>query len=192
MQAKKRKYTAAFRLFHFRYEMMIPQMFFYGREYLRKHGYHVTGDYLTDQERLMEPMRVRQTPAALAMFHAEGCLVNIVNPRDSVVIYDDIREHLMDWERQVIQGIHPNDVPPIEDFRKLEAIAIELYRLAKFYEPQDRRGDTLRDQLMEMNRRRNPARTEQILRRKLLNEDGELKPYISIVDRIERELFGEY
>lgn len=192
MSDKPKTHTAAFRLFHFRYEMMIPRMFFYHQNYLDKVGYHVTGDSILDQEMLTVPQRVMQTPAALAIFHSQGCPIEIVNPKDSVTIYDDIREHLVDWERKVIQGCHPDDVPPLEELRMLETVAMEFYRLAKHYDPVETTGDELRDRLMDLNRRRNPGRVEKLMRTRLYNEQGDLKPYVSIVDRIEKELFRGY
>lgn len=189
MQPTKRK-TAAYRLFHFRYSMNIPQIFFYGKDYLEKHGYHVSGDGMLDHLRLTEMSVVKQTPAGLAMFHAEGCPISLVNRKDASTIYDDIQEHLRDWERLVDQGVHPSDVPPMEDFRQLEAVAMALYPLAKHYTPEEKHVDPLRDRIMAMNRRRNPLGSDRYLRSKLITDQGELKPYVSIVDRIEREVIG--
>lgn len=187
MTEKKAK-TAAYRLFHFKYEMRIPQIFLYGKDYLEKNGYHVSGDAGLDQLRLMEPSVMRQTAAGLAMLHDEGAPIDFVNHRDTVLVYDDIQEHLLDWERVAIQGIHPDDAPPLEEFRQLEAIAVALYETSKFYEPNESSGDNLRDRLMAMNRSRNPVRTERYLRNRITTDKGELKPYTSVVDRLENAL----
>ncbi len=188
MAREKKPKTAAYRLFHFKYEMRIPQIFMYGMDYLEKNGYHVSGDVALDRQRLMEPSVMRQTAAGLAMLHDEGAPIDFVNERDAVDVYEDIQEHLHDWERVAVQGIHPDDAPSIEEFRQLEAVASALYTTSKFYEPDESSGDPLRDRLMMMNRRRNPVRTERYLRDKITTEKGELKPYVSIVDRIERAL----
>jgi len=188
MAKTKKPYTAAYRLFHFKYEMRIPQIFMYGTEYLEKNGYHVSGDGALDQLRLMEPSVMRQTPAGLAMLHDEGAPIDFVNERDAVEVYEDIQEHLHDWERIAVGGIHPDDAPSIEEFRQFEAVAMVLYSTSKFYEPDENTGDLMRDKLMMMNRRRNPVRTERYLRDKITNDKGELKPYVSIVDRIEKAL----
>lgn len=188
--SRQKKNTAAWRLFHIKYEVSVPQLFMYGKPYLEKHGYHVSGDNTLDNERLMEPTRVRQTVAGMALLHDEGAPVEIINHRDSVDIYDDIQEHLRNWERLANQGIHPDDLPPIEDLRMFESVAMELHQTAKHYEPNEVTGNVLRDRLMSMNRRRNPVRTERYLRQKIQDEKGELKPYVSIVDNIEKRLFG--
>lgn len=184
--------SAAYRLFHHRYAMMIPQLFFYSRHYIDKHGFPSSGNPQLDKERMSVPSMVMQTPAALAMFHAEGCPIQIVNETDSVKIYNDIREHLLDWERAIKQGIHLSDVPAIEEFRMLEAIAIAIYRLAKHFQPANHNNDDIRDRLMAMNMRRNPVQTDRLLRNRITDDKGELKPYISIVDRIEKEIFAGY
>jgi len=187
-----KKNTAAWRLFHIKYQVRVPQLFMYGKPYLEKHGYHVSGDQSLDNERLMEPTVMRQTVAGLALLHEEGAPLDIVNWRDSVSIYEDIQEHLRDWEAQARGGMHPGEIPPIEDFRMLEAIASALHQHAKHYEPDEVTGDGMRDRLMAMNRRRNPVKTERYLRNKIVNEKGELKPYVSIVDRIEQQVYGSH
>lgn len=188
MATSKKPHTAAYRLFHFKYEMRIPQIFMYGQDYLEKNGYHVSGDSALDKQRLMEPSVMRQSAAGLAILHDEGAPIDFLNEKDSVEVYEDIQEHLLDWERVANQGIHPEDAPTVEEFRQFEAIAIALYETSKFYEPDEQAGDPLRDRLMMMNRRRNPVRTERYLRDKITNDKGDLKPYVSIVDRIEKAL----
>ena len=185
---RQRDKTAAYRLFHYKYEMRLPQSFLYGPAYLQKHGYHVSGDLRLDQARLMELTVVRQTPAGLAMLHNDGAPIDILDAQDIVAIYEDIQEHLRDWERLVNEGVHPSDVPPLNELRMFEAIASALYETSKFYEPDESYGDGIRDRLMAMNRRRSPLRTERYLRDKLTTDKGTLKPYVSIVDRIENEL----
>lgn len=185
-----KKHTAAWRLFHIKYAVRVPQIFMYGKPYLEKHGYHISGDVGLDHERLMETTTMRQTVAGLAVLLDDGAPIDIVDMKDSVAIYDDIQQHLRDWEIQVRGAMHPDEVPPIEDFRALEAIAITLHDYAKHYEPNEITGNALRDRLIAMNRRRNPVRTDRYLRQKITNEQGHLKPYTSIVDRIEQALYG--
>lgn len=185
-----KKNTAAWRLFNIKYEVRVPQLFMYGKPYLEKHGYHISGDPTLDNERLMEPTVMRQTVAGLALLHEDGAPLDIVNWRDSVAIYEDIQEHLRDWEVQARGGMHPDEIPPIEDFRMFEAIASALHPHAKHYEPDEVTGDGLRDRLMAMNRKRNPVKTERYLRNKITTEQGQLKPYVSIVDRIEQQVYG--
>lgn len=187
--ASKKK-TAAYRLFHYRYSMLIPQMYMVGPEYARKVGYHISGDGQLDQARLHEPAIYRQTPAGLAVLHEEGAPLEdvFVNPRDAVPVYDDIQEHLTDWLRAVREGIHLDDVPDLNEFRAFEAIALFIYKTAKFYDPEEVKEDKLRNRLIAMNRTRNPRGTTAYLRSRNVDEKGQLKPYVSIVDRIEEHI----
>lgn len=183
--------TAAYRLFHYRYRVYMPRIFLYSREYLDKMGMNVSGDPDLDQARLMEPDLLNQTVAGLAMLHAEGAPIQFFDHTDIPKAYADIQEHLIDWENAIRRGIHISDVPPIEEFRQLEAVAQALYSSAKYFEPEEKVGG-LRDLLMEFNRQRAPKAMEYFHRQRLMGEDGELKPYVSIVDRIERQLLDEY
>lgn len=181
--------TAAWRLFHLRYPMYISRIFMVSKEYVEKHGYYITGDVDLDRKRMGEPDLIRQTVAGIAMLHAEGCPVVLENKRDSVAIYKDLQEHLRDWERAAYDNIHPEDAPPISEFRQLEAIAIAVYPDAMFYQPRDRVGsDDLQDRLMAMSRSRNSVRVDKEVASRIRNEHGVLKPYVSVVDRIEKLL----
>jgi hypothetical protein len=187
------KHSAAYRLFNFRYPIYLPQMFMYGAEYLRKNGYAITGDARLDQERLTQISLINQTPAGMAILAGDGAYIgsdSFRTPEDVVPVYENIQEHLKDWERVIRFGAHVDDIPPLDDFRGFESIAISLYESAKFYEPEERTHDPLRDKLMEMNRRRSPVPTRNFLKDRLKDKDGNMKPYESIVDRIERMVLG--
>ncbi|MBW6072684.1 hypothetical protein KZ856_37545, partial [Pseudomonas aeruginosa] len=73
----------------------------------------------------------------------------------------------------------------IEDLRLFEALAIEVYELAKKLEPREDVRSQIFDSLVAMNRRRNLASTNKWLQARS-EVEGKLKPYVSIVDQIER------
>lgn len=183
--------TAAYRLFHHRYQVKIPRALMYSKEYVRKVGYSVSGDPRVDQTTATDLQTVNQTGAGIAMLYAQGAPLCFLDERDTIKLYADIQQHLTDWETQARLGIHPDAAPPLDDMRMFEAVAMDIYSTAKFYEPEEKRGDELRDLIMMMNRRRNPVGTERFLRDKITGEGGELKPYVSIVDRIEEYLLGD-
>lgn len=185
--SEQKPHTAAWRLFKLKYRMRIPQAFMYGEAYIEKHGYAVSGDHELDHARMMELSVMSQSVAALAMFHADGAAVDLVDERDAVPIYADIREHLTDWERETRTVIHLDSIPPLEEFRQLEAVAIELHAAALHHEP-IAADDGIQARLMAMNRRRNPRRTESSLRQRNYDKRGNLKPYESIVDKIEQNM----
>lgn len=181
----ERKHTAAWRVFHFRYGVRIPQMFMYGPKYLEKAGYHISDDPQLDDNRMFETITMRQTAAGLALLHADGAPLDFVDRKDAVPVYRDITEHLKNWEAHIAAGCHPLDIPPLSDFRKLEEVARSLYEEASFFRPGQEFYSPLRERLMDLNRRRNPERTANAERRRGMNDEGELKPFDSIYTRIE-------
>lgn len=185
--------SAAWRVWHRRHPVRIPTLLMYGQDYLKKHGLPVSGDQGLDSERMAEFTVVNQPAAGIAILHAEGAPVDkrmFIHWEDCVKVYQDIQEHLRDWERHLHGFVHPDDIPPLEDFRKLEAVAVALYVSAKHYEPNEARGNALHDALLNLSRRRDPVRVSQRLRRKNTDAEGELKPYESIADRIETLVLG--
>lgn len=166
--------------------MMIPPIFLYGEKYIEKVGYPITGDAGVDQARLHVPEMVRQTPAGLAMLHAEGAPIEFVNAADTVPVYADIIEHLRDWEAVAIAGCHPDDAPPIEEFRQLEDIAIAIHSMARYFEPRTESRNLVTERLHSMAMRRSSVRSYVEAKQKA--DRVQDRPYVSIVDRIERRL----
>ena len=179
------RYTAAWRLFNLRYEVVSPDHAGYSTHYLRNNHINVTGDKQVDRARESQMSRGQQTAAGIAMLMNEGYSVGLVNYKDCVQIYADIQQHLGDWREQTLFHSHPDGFPPIEDLRAFEALAVEVYELAKKLEPREDVRSKIFDSLVEMNRRRNLTSTNKWLRERS-ETDGKLKPYVSIVDQIER------
>lgn len=183
--------TAAYRLFHWKYQVRIPRSLMESSEYTAAVGYHVTGDAMVDAMQSTSVLTMNQTAAGLAILHAQGAPIDdftFLTPNDAALVYTDIQEHLQDWKQVTYQGVHPDACPPLEDFRQFEAVAMALYRTAKFYEPDEASGNELRDRIMMLNRSRNRVGTERYLRERLAGEGGMLKPYVSLVDAIETQL----
>lgn len=188
-----KKKTACWRLFHYSYPVWYPQLFKYSTEYIQKRGYHVSGDGTLDQQRMMEPGLFNQTPAGMAMLIEEGAPIDVESfseIKDIPYIYADIQEHLMDWEKAVNSGIHINEVPDIQDFRLWENLAIILYPTARFLQPEEQSSTLLVERLKMMSRQRSPINRRQQAMAAARDEEGNLKPYVSIVDRIEKEIIG--
>lgn len=183
--------TAAYRLFHWKYQVRIPRSLMESSEYIAAVGYHVTGDAMVDAMQTTSVLTMNQTAAGLAILHSQGAPIDdftFLTPNDAALVYTDIQEHLQDWKHVTYQGVHPDACPPIEDFRMFEDVAMALYRTAKFYEPDEASGNELRDRIMMLNRSRNRVGTERYLRERLAGEGGMLKPYVSLVDAIETQL----
>lgn len=177
--------TAAWRLFNLRYVVLLPVAAQYSKEYLANNTFESTGDVKLDRLRLDLFDQTRVTVAALAMFVTEGYDFDMLNYQDCVQIFHDIQTHLNDWLLQTRTYIRVEDIPPIEDFRAFESIAITIYAHALRLEPKATVASEIFNNLVSMNRSRNLTATN-----KWLNErnktKGELNPYISVVDQLER------
>lgn len=187
-----KKNTAAWRLFHYSYPVWYPQMFKYDRTYIEKRGYQVSGDPELDQGRLMELDLFNQTPAGMAMLMDDGCPIDadsFINYMDIPCIYQDIQEHLMDWERRINAGIHINEIPDLYDFRKLETLAIELHNFASVLSPEQSSGFALVDRLKRLNLSRSSIHRGDSKSR-VVDQFGNVQPYVSIADRIEKSALG--
>ncbi len=62
---------------------------------------------------------------------------------------------------------------------------MELHRIAKLKQPIEEDRDLVRRSIMALQRGRNPGAAAQVARRKFFDDAGNIKPYVSIVDRIE-------
>lgn len=177
--------TAAWRLFNLRYIVLLPVAAQYSKEYLANNSFESTGDVKLDRLRLDLFDQTRVTVAALAMFVSEGYDFDMLNYQDCVQIFYDIQTHLNDWLLQTRTYIRVEDIPPIEDFRAFESIAITIYAHALRLEPKATVASEIFNNLVSMNRSRNLTATN-----KWLNErnktKGELNPYVSVVDQLER------
>lgn len=189
-----RKHNACWRLFHFKFKIHLPHYFMYGPEYLKKIGTVSTGDALLDRERAMDTTVVQQTPAGMAMLLAQGAPINtdsFLDPATDIpFIFDDIQEHLRDWERAIMGQMHISEIPELEEFREFEALALELYSAARHIAPVHLDDRSLQSSIMSFNARRAGRNVTQEARLKLYDKDGAIQPYVSIVDRIERLLIG--
>lgn len=182
----KRK-TPAWRLFNLRYKCMATSLVEVTTEYLASGAaiLNVTGDKRVDSLAAGRLEYKNFTAAAISMLMAEGHAIAITQLNDCIQIYNDIQEHLHDHLIQARQALHVDDVPPMEDLRAFEALALEVYRVAKKLEPRPEIKSSIFDSFVEMSRRRNLISTNRFLEG-MNNQGGDLKPYVSIVDDIER------
>lgn len=184
--------TAAWRLWNLRYQVMVPQLAMYSAEYIRKNGIGVSGDKQTDRGRLNMLVAVNQTVAGLALIFNEGHPFSIPYHDDCVQIYADIQEHLRTWRDATYSGVHPDSFPPLDDLRLFEAIAVEVYATAQRLEPQKEEARSfIFERIMRLNQRRNLTAANAYLRKRSQDEDGQLTPYVSLVDQIEEYILGD-
>lgn len=188
-----KRYTPAWRLFHLQYKVMATNLVEVMTEYLAtgRAVMNITGNKTVDTLAGGRMEYKNMTAAAMAMNMAEGHPIAITQLKDCVQMYADIQDHLHDHFQAAKVALHIDEVPPIEDLRSFEALALEVYRTAKKLEPRPELQSSIFDNLVEMSRRRNLMATNRSLRA-MDERDGNLKPYVSIVDDIERHIAELY
>jgi hypothetical protein len=124
------KQTAAYKLFHHRFDCIIAQMHLYSTPYLQISGMVTTGDRDADRAMATAPVRTWMTPAAMAQFLSDAAPFRLVKPSDAAPIYQMLTEHLNDWKQYVSTTMNPVDVPT-DDLIKFDALAGEIYNTAR-------------------------------------------------------------
>lgn len=127
-----KQFSAAYKLFHNRYQALTAQMNLYSKGYLEVFGTVSSGDKELDAAMAKSEVRVWLTPSAMAMFLDEGMGFRLIDPKDSVDIYNTINEHLTDWKRHTQLEVNPLNVP-WDDLRKFENLAKEMFPIARGY-----------------------------------------------------------
>lgn len=190
-----KRYTPAWRLFNLQFKCLASSMLEYSTEYLTSGNavINVTGDKHVDSMAAGRMEIRRLTAAAIAMYMNDGNSIGITDMYDCVQIYNDVQDHLHDHLMASKQAMHREDVAEIEELRQFEALALEVYQTAKRLEPRTKnaQGGGIFDGFIEMSRRRNLIATNRFLKEQT-QANGELKPYLSIVDEIERNMAEFY
>lgn len=188
--SRHREYkSAAYRLWYFRYPVLIPESYRYMPAYMESVGYAVTGDQDLDQLKLDAMATVNQTPVGCAVLHGQGAPVIPTTPQDAALVYHDIREHLTMWFYEVQHGLVVNDrlLQVLEDLRALEAFAIHLHDLAQRHRPYRPQISLFRERLQELNHNRAGALDDNFTEIKR-RAPQEIEAYQALVPDIERQL----
>lgn len=139
-------HNPAYVIFHYYFEVYIPQHYLYTDAYIQKFGLPTSGDMNIDRSLAESSVLSMQTIGELAELYADGASITFKDPSDSVVVYKVINAHLNDWHEKVrksIMGVNP----PLEDLNKLNDLALELAPLASVYTKQEPNPSMLANQL---------------------------------------------
>ena len=124
--------SAAYRIFHWYYKAFLPQYALYSPEYIQIFGTPTTQNRDIDRELSKSLTLCQLTISQMAIHLNNGISIRLEEPEKSVEIYRTVHEHLLDWDRVVRDSV--GDInPPLEDLRLLDALAVELYKIAKGY-----------------------------------------------------------
>lgn len=120
--------TPAWRLFHRLYRVGIKEMFFYPPEDVMVFGRPTSGNKRVDMQ-VMNSLRTVMIPGStMAEYFSVGADVHFANPKNIVLVYDDIMQHLRQWESVILNNLHGNIDIPLDDLVKLDQFKDALYR----------------------------------------------------------------
>lgn len=134
--------SVAYKLFHRYFKCYMPQFHLYSEEYIEKVGIPTSGDRVIDRELANAPVLCQLTAAEMATHLANGANLTLENPKDSVVLYQLVSEHLTNWQHIVNDPLDHTE-PPLEDLKKFDELASELYKTARVYLNEDQLGNRL-------------------------------------------------
>lgn len=158
-------HSAAYKIFHYWFDVTIPAMFLIDRELAERFGTYCSGDRVVDQHAPLSMSRARLTIADMAEKFDEGASISLVVPQDAVRIYAYVNEHLLDFKRTHDINYNLRQLP-IEDLRKLEAFAKEIYKIARHFMPEGTETSALFTKLNRLGggrRMRRSNRTEAVV-----------------------------
>lgn len=179
----RKNHTAAYKIFHYYFRCYIPQNHLYSNDYLRDFGIPTTGNKAIDQAMGASKTLVQVTIMEMAEHLDNGANITLENNAKSVEIYNIIKDHLAEWQRQVKNNLIITSAP-IEDLRKLDNLATEVYKIAKGYMKNAPSQSGLFNKLRAMEQRRGISKTgEEKVTRIIPNEH---KP---VTDMIKKESF---
>lgn len=126
------EHSPAFKIFHYYYKVYIPQSHLYSRDYIQQFGIPTSGNKAIDREMANSKTLAQLTIAQMADHFSNGANMILQESSKSVEIYGIIRDHLLKCKQQAENPVG-GEPPPMDDLRKLDELATELYKIAKGY-----------------------------------------------------------
>jgi len=128
----KRVHSAAYKLFHYPYLFRFPENEAFDVNDTEYFGRETTGNAEWDKN-LASAMGERYLhPAEAAAMAARGVRIELVDPKDAIVIYEMICEHINNWlkhlEATALMGVRK---PPVEGLREFNTFARGLARVGR-------------------------------------------------------------
>ncbi|MNZ64266.1 hypothetical protein D3C78_824330 [compost metagenome] len=150
---EQKHHSAAYKIFHYFVEALIPQMYLYSQEYVQKFGLYSSGDEAVDAAAYQNMVKANLTVAQMADHMAQGATIALVNPDESKQIYGWILEHINDWQDEVNKDPGLRDQVPVDSLRTLEEFAAMIYPMARQHVQTAVSGSRLFRSLDRLNRR---------------------------------------
>lgn len=129
--------NASVRLFKELFEVQIPSIYLYSKEYLDQHNPLAGEDGTTDMQAALEFARIKIPVAGIMDHFLNGVEIRITNHSDAWVIKSMIVEHLNDW-LHIVQTQFIDHLPSFKDLRDLERLAEILHPHAEAHKPEEK------------------------------------------------------
>lgn len=126
------KQTTAQRIFNSRYICQVQHMHTLSKNDINIFGVSSSGDRGIDDALLKSWVSVQITIADMVEMHSKGIPIIVTDPRNTVPIYEVLKQHLADWHRHVQSSINVG-VVPVEDLRKMDDFASKIFPIASRY-----------------------------------------------------------
>lgn len=141
--------STAWKVFNLQFMVGVPKLYLLSPVEVAQMGVVTTMDRETDTTLMNERVTTYMVPARMAEVFAEGATIVIHRPELSVGLYQVIVEHLENWNHQLITSVTLTDVP-LEDLKKLDALAKHVWETARHYAEPDITHSSL---MRSLNRR---------------------------------------
>lgn len=127
--------NASVRLFLDLFEIQIPSIFLYSREYLDQHNPLANEYGETDIAAALDFTNIKIPVAGIMDHFLNGVEIRLVNHEDAYNIKTLIMEHLNDW-LYIVQNCFVDHLPSFKDLRDLERLAEILHPHAESFKPE--------------------------------------------------------
>lgn len=146
-------HTPAFKIWHYYWQCMISQHYVLNDAITQQFGFPTCGDKNIDRNLANAKMRVQLTINDMVEYFDEGAEIDILDIQDSIKIYQIVYEHLNEWHSATHTNAALVDVP-VEDLRKMDRFATDLWRIVKGHVAAKPMGGQLANRLRAMEGRR--------------------------------------
>lgn len=142
-------HTNAYKIFHYEYHCRVPLRYVIDIEKLAVMGSYTRGSVEADAQTADEIQNVVLTIADMVKIREQEGFFELVDPEKAVVIYDIICGHLKDH----IENLQGSSMAPapLEDLKKLDALASDIWQVARQFVVVETTSNDLIKTIMEMN-----------------------------------------
>lgn len=146
-----KRQTAAWKLTHANWRFSVPMYQFRTQEYFDSVGVGISGDKAVDKESLKQRVETSETLLEIARRHEQDHDIRLFNPKDSISMYEILREHLDNWSRGLRDDRNLDvDEQTLEELEMLDQLAADIYLVARRYKPDIRERKSIVNRLKNL------------------------------------------